>query len=209
MKTRIPFGYIAALLLLSLNLRAGQLNTNQVRRSCCLAAAAPAEPLTDKSLYQLDSVWTNDDGKSIQLSSLRGKPQIVVMFFASCQMTCPLIVSQLKQFEATLPADIRAKVGFTLVSFDSARDTSSVLKNYRADHSLSSDNWTLLHGDPDNVLDLAAVLGVKFKQDAQGQFSHSNVITLLNADGEIVHQFAGLNPNKDQLKAEIEKLIAH
>jgi len=61
-------------------------------------------------------------------------------------------------------------------------------------------------GSADGVLDLAAVLGVKFKQDAQGQYSHSNLITLLNADGEIVQQFAGLNPNRDQLKAEIEKL---
>jgi len=208
MKTRILAYSTVALLLLSLNLRAEEPGTNLVRRSCCLAAPAPGKPLTDKSLYQLNSSWTNDEGKTVELSSLRGRPQIVVMFFASCQMTCPLIVFQLKQFEATLPAETRARIGFTLVSFDSARDTSSVLAKYRAEHSLSSDTWTLLNGSPDNVLDLAALLGVKFKQDAQGQFSHSNLITLLNADGEIVHQFAGLNPNKEQLKVEIEKLVA-
>jgi protein SCO1 len=198
---------IAALLLVSAKLQADEPNTNEVRRSCCIAAAAPAAPLTDKSLYQISASWTNDAGKTIQLSSLRGRPQIVVMFFASCQLTCPLIVSQVKQFEATLPEETRTKIGFTLVSFDSIRDTPDALKNYRTGHSLSGDNWTLLNGSPDGVLDLAAVLGVKFKQDAQGQFSHSNLITLLNSDGEIVQQFAGLNLNKEQLRAEIEKLI--
>jgi protein SCO1/2 len=36
------------------------------------------------------------------------------------------------------------------------------------------------------------LLGVKFKQDARGQFSHSNLITILNPAGEIAHQRAGL-----------------
>jgi len=204
MKTLI---YSTAAFLIALgNLIADQSSTNEVRRSCCLAAIAPEKPLTDKSVFQIDSSWTNDDSQSVRLSSLRGRPQLVVMFFASCQMTCPLIVSQVKQLEASLPAESRGKVGFTLVSFDSTRDTPAALKEYRAAHSLSAANWTLLAGSADGVLDLAAVLGVKFKQDAQGQFSHSNLITLLNADGEIVQQFAGLNPNRDQLKAEIEKL---
>jgi protein SCO1/2 len=197
---------IAALLLVLAKLPAEESNSNEVRRSCCIAAAAPAEPLTDKSLYQIRSSWTNDAGQAIQLSSLRGRPQIVVMFFASCQLTCPLIVSQVKQFEATLPEETRAKIGFTLVSFDSVRDTPDALKNYRAGHSLSADNWTLLSGSPDGVLDLAALLGVKFKQDAQGNFSHSNLITLLNAEGEIVYQQVGLNPDDHDFARRIEQL---
>ena len=36
------------------------------------------------------------------------------------------------------------------------------------------------------------LLGVKYKQDANGNFSHSNLITVLNAGGEIVHQRTGL-----------------
>ena len=36
------------------------------------------------------------------------------------------------------------------------------------------------------------LLGVKYKQDARGQFAHSNLMTVLNAEGEITHQRAGL-----------------
>jgi len=103
MKTSILVYSTAALLLVTVNLCAEESGTNPVHRSCCIPTDAPAKPLKDKSLYQLNSSWTNDDGKTIQLSSLRGRPQVVVMFFASCQLTCPLTVVQLKQLEAALP----------------------------------------------------------------------------------------------------------
>jgi protein SCO1/2 len=177
-------------------------DTNLVRHSYC----APAEPaatelvsLTAKSLYRLDSVWTNDYGAAANLASLQGRPQIVTMFFANCVYACPLLVYQMKQIEEALPENLRNKVGFTLVSFDTERDTPAVLHNYRQHHELDAKRWTLLRGSPDAVLDLAAPLNVKFKKDAQGQFLHSNVITLLNADGELVCQQLGLTADHNEI----------
>src|SRR5262249_5586746 len=92
-----------------------------------------------------------------------------------------------------LPENLRTNVGFVLVSFDSERDTPAALHKYRLEHQLDSGRWTLLHGKPDDVLELSALLGVKFKKDAQGQFMHSNVITFLNSEGEISFQETGLN----------------
>ena len=78
-----------------------------------------------------------------------------------------------------------------LVTFDVARDTVAALKKYRETAALDA-GWTLLRGEDAAVQDLAMLLGVKFKRDANGQFSHSNVFTVLNAEGEIVHQRPGL-----------------
>jgi protein SCO1 len=50
----------------------------------------------------------------------------------------------------------------------------------------------LLHGDEESVREIAALLGVKYKQEADGSFAHSNLVTILNSEGEIVHQRAGL-----------------
>lgn len=180
--------------------------TNTVHRSCCEKAEAPVKPLAEKSLYQLDASWTTDNGQSVKLNSLRGRPQVVVMFFANCQYACPLLVYQMQQIEAALPPAVRTNVGFTLVSFDSKRDTPTALKDYRNLHGLSPANWTLLNGNPDGVLDLAALLGIQFKEDAQGNFSHSNVITLLNGEGEIVRQQTGLSTDNHELVQAIEKL---
>jgi protein SCO1 len=158
--------------------------------SCC-AAMSPALPLTAKSLYQLEAGWTNDAGQPVQLTSLRGRPVVIAMFFARCEYACPVLVSDLQRLRESLPAETRAKTQFVLVSFDSARDTPAALKAFREKSALG-DSWTLLRGEPEAVQELAMLLGVKFKQDARGQFAHSNLFTVLNAEGEVAHQKNGL-----------------
>ena len=157
---------------------------------CCdeLPAAAP---LAARSLYQLDAKWTDDAGKAVKLTSLRGQPVVVAMFFASCEYACPVLVSDLQRLRAALPAAVREQTRFVLVSFDVGRDTSAVLAAYRAKFPLDA-GWTLLRGAATDVQDLAMLLGVKYKQDARGQFAHSNLITVLNSGGEIAHQHPGL-----------------
>jgi protein SCO1/2 len=166
--------------------------------SCCAEdkPAAPAVslsnlPLTARSLYQLEATWTDDAGAAFSLASLRGRPVVLAMFFASCEYACPLTVGDMKRLGELLPAETRAQTRFVLVSFDTARDTPAALQAYRQRLQLDS-AWTLLRGDAANVQELAMLLGVKFKQDARGQFSHSNLITVLNPEGEITHQRAGL-----------------
>lgn len=164
--------------------------------ACCAAqkpSAVPALPasLSNRSLYQLDARWTNDAGQSVQLASFRGQPVVLAMFFASCNYACPVLVNDMQRLRDALPAEARAKAKFVLVSFDTARDTPVALKAFRERSSLDA-AWTLLRGDEDGVRELAMLLGVKFKQDANGQFAHSNLFTVLNAEGEIVHQRNGL-----------------
>lgn len=197
---------LLAFLLAAPRVSATGATTNNVMHSCCSAGeSATSIPLTDKSLYQLDAAWTNDFGQPLQLSALNGRPQVVTMFFANCQYACPLLVYKMKQVEASLTGNGRTNIGFTLISFDTKRDTPQALHNYRAQHELAQ-NWTLLHGTADGVLDLAALLRVKFKRDAQGQFLHSNVITVLNSDGEITFQEVGLNLEPAQIVREVERL---
>lgn len=159
--------------------------------SCC-AEEKPAAPLTDKSLYQLNSTWANDTGGTVSLSDLRGRPVLLAMFFASCEYACPVLVHDMKRLEAALPEDVRGNVQLVLVTFDTKRDTPPALRAFRERMELGP-KWTLLTSTPASVQELAMLLGVKFKQDNRGQFAHSNLITVLNAEGEIVHQHAGLH----------------
>jgi protein SCO1/2 len=157
----------------------------------CCEEIKPAAPLTARSLYQLDAKFTDDAGRSVTLASWRGRPVVLAMFFASCEYACPVLVEDLKRMRAALPEAARAQTQIVLVSFDVARDTPAALKVFRERMSLDA-NWTLLRGETVAVQDLAMLLGVKFKQDARGQFAHSNLFTILNAEGEIAHQHAGL-----------------
>ena len=179
------FAFAAAILA-----RAGDPVTPPAVKPCCEPLAAD-KPMTARSLYQFDAIWTNDAGRPVRLSTFRSRPVVVAMFFTSCEYACPMIVADMERIRRLLPEEARAKTQFVLVSFDTARDTPAALKAYRERMSLD-DAWTLLRGDDSAVQDLAMLLGVKFKRDARGQFAHSNLITILNPEGEIAHQHAGL-----------------
>jgi protein SCO1 len=165
-------------------------DTKPAPASCC-AAEAPDVALTDRSVYQLDAAWTNDRGETVKLASLRGRPVVLAMFFAQCEYACPVLVHDIRRLRAALPEELRDRAQLVLVTFDVARDTVAALHAYRARMELDP-QWTLLRGDAGAVQELAMLLGVKFKQDARGQFSHSNLFTILNQEGEIVHQHVGL-----------------
>ncbi len=159
---------------------------------CSTEKVGTAKPLSDRSIYQLGATWTNDAGKAVTLASLRGKPVIVAMFFAQCEYACPVIVADIRRLLAALPATVRDRTEIVLVTFDTERDTPAALRAFRERMTLD-ERWTLLRGESEAVQELAMLLGVKFKQDARGQFAHSNLLSLMNAEGEIVHRHGGLN----------------
>jgi protein SCO1 len=163
-------------------------------KPACCAEEIPsiAKPLTNRSIYQLDAKWTNDAGKTVILASLRGRPVVVAMFFAQCEYACPVLVRDIQRLREALPEAVRERTELVLVTVDTERDTPEALRAFRTRMSLDQ-HWTLLRADADAVQELAMLLGVKFKRDARGQYAHSNLLTLLNAEGEIVHQHGGLN----------------
>ena len=65
-----------------------------------------------------------------------------------------------------------------------------------------------MRGEPADVAELAARVGMKYKYGARGQFAHSNIITVLNPDGEIIHQQIGLNQNIEETVAMVQQIAA-
>lgn len=175
----------------------------------CTGETVPTAAFSTRSIYQLDSHWTDDAGRPVQLAELRGHPVVLAMFFTNCAYACPVIVHDMQAIREALPAGVRARTRFVLVSFDAERDTPDALKAYRTRMQLGRDAWTLLHGDPDGVRDLAMVLGVKYKQDARGQFAHSNLITVLNPEGEIAFQRSGLDGGLGEATHAVTRAAGH
>ena len=130
------------------------------------------------------------------------------MFFTHCEYACPILVNDMKKLEAGLPAEVRAKTDFLLVSFDTKRDTPEALAAFRKKEKLPAATWTLLRGGADDVRELAALLGINYTPDARGQFAHSNLITVLNAEGEVAFQQPGLNTDPAALVSAVTKAAA-
>jgi cytochrome oxidase Cu insertion factor (SCO1/SenC/PrrC family) len=155
-----------------------------------LSMAARGEPpitITERSVYQLGSRWTTDAGRDIKLADLSGRYQIVAFIFTHCPGACPVLVKSLQVQARNMPAQIRERAGFLLVSIDPTHDTVSALRRYRKDMGLDA-RWTLLRGADGDVRELAAALGFNYERMPDGLFAHSRQVTLLDPVGEIALQ---------------------
>jgi protein SCO1/2 len=166
----------------------------------------PAE-LSGNSIYQLGSEWKDVHGAPVPLASLQGHPVVLAMVYTSCEHACPVLVEDMKRIEQTLSPQERAEVIFALFSIDPARDTPAALAAYRADKGLADGRWHLFTGDPDDVLELTVVLGVQYRPDGFGGFSHSNLVSLLDARGVVRSRLVGLHANPAPLLAALHGLL--
>ena len=166
------------------------------------------EPLSGASIYNLASLWTDQDGKTVALESLRGRPVVAAMAYTSCKDICPLIVANMTAIENAAKAKNLKDIRFAFFSLDPAVDTPARLKAYAEERGLDPSRWSLYHGDDKAVRDLAAALGVRFRRDDKGGIDHSAAISLLDDKGEIVFQALGVKFDADEFVAKIETLSA-
>lgn len=164
-----------------------------------------AEPLPGTSIYNLTSSWTNQDGKRMNLEALRGEPVVVAMGYTSCRDICPMIVADMIAIEDRAKEAALPKIHFAFFSLDSAVDTPERLTAYAKDRGIDFADWTLFNGDDKAVRELAAVLGVRYRRDASGGFDHSAIISILDADGQIVAQQPDVQANTEDM---VKKLAA-
>jgi protein SCO1/2 len=69
------------------------------------------------------------------------------------------------------------------------------------------DKWILLHGSEQTVRTLSVLLNVQFEKDAEGDFSHSNVISVLDKNGALAFQKEGLEADQKETVDKIKELI--
>ncbi|AKQ46158.1 hypothetical protein TH63_11780 [Rufibacter radiotolerans] len=171
------------------------------------AAVQANAPVSDLSIYNLESDWTTQVGKEIKLDAFKGKPLLVSMVYTSCAFACPRTVADLQIIEKGLADYQTNDFHVVLVTIDPARDTTARLQAFAAENNLNLNRWTLLTSTSDNIQELAAILNVKYRKALNGEFAHSNLITLLNAQGEIVHQQQGLGASPEETLTKMKELL--
>jgi protein SCO1/2 len=147
-------------------------------------SAAPNTIATD-SVYQLQVPLTDQDGRAMELAKWRGQPVLISMFYTSCEFVCPRIVEGLKQTEKEVVAHGGKALPVLLVTFDPERDDAPTLKKTARERNLPPPVWTLAKADAGNVRKLAAILDIQYRKLPSGDFNHTSVLILLDAEGRI------------------------
>ena len=149
------------------------------------AADLPAKPMPANSIYQLAVPLTDQNGANFQLDDKRGRPLLITMFYSNCEFVCPRIIEALKRTEEGLTSTERARVPVVAVTFDPARDDLAALQGVVAAHNLDAARWSVARTDVRTVRKLSATLGIQYRALPSGDFNHTSVLILLDAEGRI------------------------
>lgn len=165
--------------------------------------------LPELSIYNLPSTWTTQNNESIELKDLRGNVLVMVMIYTSCKAACPRLIADMRNIEKQVPEDNLDRVKFIMVSIDPETDTPSRLKNFAEENKMTEGQWMFLRGTPEDTREFAAVLAVSYKKISPIDFSHSNIISVFDEQGVLVHQQEGLGVDNEETVTAIQMEVSN
>jgi protein SCO1/2 len=138
------------------------------------------------SLYNIDVPLETAAGRHIRFSTGAGRVRIVTMFYANCPMACPLIIDTLKNLDSGLDPHERERLDILMVSMDPSHDTPAALTRVTHERRISDARWTLARASVPDTRKLAAILGIQYRELADGTFDHTSTLVLLDPQGRVL-----------------------
>lgn len=175
-------------------------NVIEPKQALPVLQAAPSFELTDI------------DGLPVSLESTNGKARIVYFYFANCPDVCPPTTFLLSQVQDQLEAEgkLGSKAELISITFDPVRDTPEVIRDFASRHFADFNGWRFLRGEEASTIQLAKDFGVGvMKNEEDGSYTHFNVITLVDKDGQIRKWINGSDEDltADKIVDELNKLL--
>lgn len=161
------------------------------------------EEISETSIFNLTSKWKTEENKTIELKDLKGNTLVIVMIYTSCKTACPRLVADMRNIEKNIPENVKNEVQYIMISIDPETDTPDRLKSFAIENKMDGQQWTFLQGNINSVREFANVLAVKYKKISPMDFSHSNIISVFNSQGELMRQQEGLGVNNNETISKI------
>ena len=155
-----------------------------------------------------EHVLLNREGKPVALSSYRGKPLLVSFIYTGCFSICPTTTRSLQK----AVNDLQKAVGpnqFNVVSvgFNQPEDSPQALKSFARQNGINNPNWDFLSPPMASVAALAKDFGFVYAATSAG-FDHVLQVSVLDAQGRIVHQVYGEKLAAGDLGEPLKMLLA-
>ncbi len=150
---------------------------------------------------------TSQDGMPVALADLRGKAVALAFIYTGCPDICPMLTQKMVDVQDALGAEFGAKVAFLSITLDPERDTPEVLKDYARFWGARLEGWTFLTGSPEAVRDVTRRYGVFFAKKDDGSVEHSQLTTLVDADGQMRVQYLGARFDPEEFRHDLMSLV--
>jgi protein SCO1/2 len=151
-------------------------------------------------------VLTDQNGKRVEFSKLRGKPVVINFMYTSCPDVCPLLTASLKIVRDHMnPAEAKA-IRFLSITTDPEVDTPKVLKAYSRRHQADGNHWSWLTGEARELAPVWQAFAVRVRRLARGLIEHTTLTVVADGEGHMRFAYFGSAPNPDVLLKDLRAL---
>ncbi len=152
--------------------------------------------------------FEDQQGKQVKLKDFQGKNIVATFVFKDCNISCPLIMTDLKFFDAENPGFKDTGV-FLIFTFDDHRGKAAELQAFLNKYRIEGAHWRVLTADARTIRNLADTFELQFKKQQDGKYvyMHTNFYAVADKSGKIRRELRGIENNKSKFVAEIKSAL--
>ena len=155
-----------------------------------------------------EHLFRDRSGRTVSLSSYRGKPLLVSFIYTGCFQICPGTTRALQIAVDAMQKSVGpGQFNVVSIGFNQPEDSPGALKAFAAQFHIGTDNWEFLSPRAADVPALTQDFGFLYKSTAAG-FDHVLQLSLVDSQGRIVRQIYGDQLNASDIGEPIRLLLA-
>lgn len=163
-------------------------------------SAAAESVLTDAKLV-------DQNGNSVALTSLKGKPMVVDFIYTSCPGPCLMETAKLANVALRLGSDIGSKVTIVSISVDPEHDGPKQLLDYSRQQGADEKGWYFLTGGPAEVDQALAGFKLSRQVEPDGSVGHLVDMMLIGPDGRLIREYNGEVVKAQDIVDDVKKTL--
>lgn len=144
-----------------------------------------------------DAKLVDQNGDTVSLASLKGKPLVVDFIYTSCPGPCLMETAKLANVAQRLGNDLGSKVTIVSISVDPEHDGPKQLLNYSRQQGADEKGWYFLTGGPAEIDQALAGFRLSREVEPDGSVGHLVDMMLIGSDGRLVREY-----NAEVVKAQ-------
>jgi protein SCO1 len=149
--------------------------------------------------------FTDQFGKPIALSSLKGKLVLVDFIYTSCASVCPRITGRMNEVAKKLGAELGQKIAIVSFTLDPEHDTPEKLHNYAEAQGIAGNGWLFLTGEPAQIDQELARFELVRQRESDGSVTHNVAAFLVGPDGREIRQYNALDVPIDTIVGDVNR----
>lgn len=153
-----------------------------------------------------DFALTDQTGKKVRLSGMRGEPVAVTFLYTRCPVStaCPMTTAKFSRLDAMLKEKNFGRL--LVVTVDPQRDTPKTLAAYARKAGVDGKRWKFLTGDTKSVAEVATNFGVTYYPQG-AQIVHTQAVAVVDPEGRLSTITYGDNWQPEDLLRDLTRTL--